>query len=654
MTLSMSRSNCKAIRTTCRIYTIWSMLSISSLVQCYVLPSSTTWVRPIRPRKAQTSSTPTGISSSNPVRRDKKQLFGKMWDRLDISNAPRQSKGHEDYHQWYILNCIAGTEIEALSQCKSICADLIHIGLVDKFVVPTKSVAKSRGNKRIIEEQSMYSGYVFAKLHLCEETYERLTGLDSIRSWMGTLRKNGFKSKPSIPAPMMEEEVAQFHGLLEADEEDFGAGVDKNGEKKPTREERCAQLLDAFANVEIGGMCKVVNGIFKNEDGIVKRFKDGKVCVRMYTYGSQFDEWLDPTDIRKLTDKEVKQGIQGPERPIDQEAFNESMGLPPPRWAKGKQDRDMRKNLMGSLKGSGGRVEGTRNRREDRMARGERGNSYKSKEEEEFLRESRNYKSYKDRQNQQRRPQSDVRPTTPSKEESALSDEEDWSSFVSSDSGSEDDFFNDLLSELSGDLDTDTAADSNNDSNNKKETTFDSLVDDLSDTLDTVLEDTATRATKVINTKAAAPSASMEDDFFATLEQEMTGAANAPLEDGSNNAPKTPSEDDFFANLEQEINGAADAPLEEGTDDTFFASEDDFFANLEKEITGAADDEVADVAENNVNVKAHKAKATSSKTDGGAEDFSKLTVPLLKDKLRERGLKVSGRKAELIERLQAS
>ena len=39
--------------------------------------------------------------------------------------------------------------------------------------------------------------------------------------------------------------------------------------------------------------------------------------------------------------------------------------------------------------------------------------------------------------------------------------------------------------------------------------------------------------------------------------------------------------------------------------------------------------------------------------DKPSTDYAKMTVAQLKDELRGRGLKVSGRKAELIERLQS-
>lgn len=49
---------------------------------------------------------------------------------------------------------------------------------------------------------------------------------------------------------------------------------------------------------------------------------------------------------------------------------------------------------------------------------------------------------------------------------------------------------------------------------------------------------------------------------------------------------------------------------------------------------------------------ARAAPAEREPKAAGAEDYSAMTVAQLKDKLRERKLKVSGRKAELVERLQ--
>jgi len=151
-----------------------------------------------------------------------------------------------------------------------------------------------------------------------------------------------------------------------------------------------------------------------------------------------------------------------------------------------------------------------------------------------------------------------------------------------------------------------------------------------------------------------------EDDFFASLEAELSDTLDSPI--GNDNAgsstkksSKAVDDDDFFAMLEADlatggggdsggdVQSSASSDSKSSGDDFF--SEDDFFANLEAEVASAADKPVS---------TSSKPKKTSVKAvaAGGGEDLSKLTVPLLKEKLKERGLKVSGKKADLIERLQ--
>ena len=52
--------------------------------------------------------------------------------------------------------------------------------------------------------------------------------------------------------------------------------------------------------------------------------------------------------------------------------------------------------------------------------------------------------------------------------------------------------------------------------------------------------------------------------------------------------------------------------------------------------------------------KTRKAKEDTPVPAGDSVDYSKMTVAQLKDVLRSKGLKLSGKKAELIERLNES
>lgn len=93
-------------------------------------------------------------------------LFAKIWDRLQIEE--------DSEPMWYVLNCVAGLEMDLLRQCRQRCEDLED---VVKFVVPTVKTIRSHGANRMITEIKVkYQGYVFAKLRLCPETYEAIQG----------------------------------------------------------------------------------------------------------------------------------------------------------------------------------------------------------------------------------------------------------------------------------------------------------------------------------------------------------------------------------------------------------------------------------------------------------------------------------------------
>jgi hypothetical protein len=91
---------------------------------------------------------------------------GKLWDRLQIEE--------DDEPMWYLLNCVAGLELDLLRQCRQRCEGMED---VVKFVVPTEKKTRSHGANRMVTETKVkYLGYVFAKLRLCSQTYEAIQG----------------------------------------------------------------------------------------------------------------------------------------------------------------------------------------------------------------------------------------------------------------------------------------------------------------------------------------------------------------------------------------------------------------------------------------------------------------------------------------------
>ena len=304
-----------------------------------------------------------------------------------------------DGTSWYLINCIAGVEFDLLNQCREVTK---HFSTkdVEKFVVPTERHLRSHGDKKkVVDVKVRYPGYVFCKIRLCEDVYETLQELEYARSWMGTVNRKGYKKLPPAPMPLGPEEVMKFKGLEEEQEvfEDMFGG-DYTG-----RADHGSDLLKQYAGYDVGQMIKVVKGRFEGEDGTIRRLKNGQLMVRMFTYGQTYDEWFDPDAIRPLTDLEVMRGFSGPTVPINQDQFDVSIGKKDPSILEsghmGEGDSSgSNASMRSSLLQSAGAGPSGRNRREDRIARGETGNNRDvfGRSSEDIKREEQNWLAYRE------------------------------------------------------------------------------------------------------------------------------------------------------------------------------------------------------------------------------------------------------------------
>lgn len=557
----------------------------------------------------------------------KSVLYGKLWDKLGIEPDPM-----EEDAGWYVMNCVAGLEMELLAQAKHVTKD-IPKELVEKIVVPTERKLRSHGKKQnVVEVKVRYPGYCFVKMRCCAETYEPLQQLPLCRSWMaGTVNQSGYKKLPPAPIALSDDEVAKFKGL----EEESEKMVEKFGEDYNGRGDDGQDLIHQFRGYAVDNMVKILSGNFKGEDGVVKRIRDGEIMVRLFTYGTALDQWFKMEEIRPLTDAEAMKGLSGPTRAINQDEFDISIGKKP------RQRENSRGNLRSDLMNSMGG--GRRMRREDRVNRGEIGDrdlsNQQLKEEEE------NWRLFREEQRASRQQKrgdmwgikertswdaGDDAATMDSDGkwksgrqlrknkssvgvEQALSGTDDWDTFTSDSSGNsdgEDDFFSSLMSELSDSLDIPDAQSSSNKDESKENDFFASLMSEL---------ETNEINPKPKSTQNPTSKSVDDDDFFASLEAELKDS----LDDSTN--------DDFFSILEADL----DDSLKMKKESAESTNKDDFFSSLEEDLE--SDSLVSD-------------KSGSSPRS----DLSKLKVAELKAMLKDKGLKVSGTKPELIERLQES
>ena len=311
-------------------------------------------------------------------------LNGKLWKRLHIEEDDPEVDGTS----WYLINCVAGVELDLLAQARIVCEHFPE-SVVEKFVVPTTRHLRSHGDKKkVVDVRVRYPGYLFCKIALTEDVYETLQELDLCRSWMGTVNRKGHKKLPPAPIPLNEDEVKKFKGLEEAQEEfENEYGGDYSG-----RTDTGEDLMAQYAGYDVGQMVKVLRGNFEGEDGTIRRLKDGQLMVRMFTYGQTYDEWFMPDAIRPLTDLEVMRGLSGPTVPVDQEQFEVSIGKREPREEDSPGgEAELRSGLLQSAGSGLGR-----NRRQDRIARGETGRDMFGRSADEIKREEENWLAYRE------------------------------------------------------------------------------------------------------------------------------------------------------------------------------------------------------------------------------------------------------------------
>jgi transcription antitermination factor NusG len=660
-------------------------------------------------------------------------LMVDLWDRMGLEE--------DEEPFWYLLNCVAGNEMELLAQCR---AQFKYLDLDPedkqntKFVVPTITTTRSHGAKRMVQETKVkYLGYVFAYVRLTKKTYEAIQAIPLHRSFMGGgINMQGFTKLPPAPIPLNYEEIEKY-GLEEIEyegHEDIHAALPKKNQdnleiivdteeleqKEIEAESAIEEIVQTVYNgLRVEDMVKVTaKNKFHGEDGTVRRLKDGKVLIRFFTYGTSYDEWLSPTDVRVMTDAEAMKGLTGPDAPITQRDIDGGGGRLSHDRDRGDRPGSRIRNEVGTFGG------GPRNRRQDRLER--RYDSRKDDKGEENWRqyqederrqedrggyvdgdfEIRGSKHRRGSRNDSYSPESDVNSQwgRPSKRQERRDhrQNDEWSSSVSERPRRQneglprkqenDDFFESLMADLSNDLDGD-ATERRDDkysqqgqTSNRRDTyrRTGSDDDDFFAKLMAEISEDDEDGKKSDSTRKSKGGGDDDDDFFASLEREIRGAntdphlarpvhsrrqstrANDELDDifaelgvselisKDDSTTSLDDPDDFFSSLEaelaNELGGMASDPQQkqQNTESSLAGDEDDFFSGLEDELNASMNSSSEEST-----TKEHPSKSDSTSNARKDIDVSSLTVPQLREMLRERGLKVSGKKAELIERLNS-
>ena len=175
--------------------------------------------------------------------------------------------------KWYCLRAISGKELkvkEVLEAGKA--AGDFKDGL-DQVVVPTEQVAVKRGEKKVIKEKVLFSGYVFVRCRLTPDVQAELESTSNVVAFLRGRTTNK-------PEPLPDEQVAEMLGAADSKKDVFE---------------------DSEFNFLKGESVKVTDGPFKDFEGEITDINDEKqkLKVEVKIFGRKTQLELDYNQVTK-------------------------------------------------------------------------------------------------------------------------------------------------------------------------------------------------------------------------------------------------------------------------------------------------------------------------------------------------------------------
>lgn len=183
-------------------------------------------------------------------------------------------QSHEIQRGWYVLRAISGKE----AKVKEILDAAIKNGALGnslfQVLIPTEKVMTTRGNKKVVKERNLYSGYVFIEARLTGELIHELTNTTNVIDFLRG------RDKGSKPERLREAEVMRMLGT--ADE--FIEPDDEEGN-----------------DYMVGETVKVNEGAFAGFSGVIEEVnkEKRKVVVAVKIFGRKTPLELDNSQVER-------------------------------------------------------------------------------------------------------------------------------------------------------------------------------------------------------------------------------------------------------------------------------------------------------------------------------------------------------------------
>ena len=153
--------------------------------------------------------------------------------------------------KWYVVHTYSGMEKSAESALRE---RIAREGLQDCFeeiLVPTEDISEVKNGKKRVSTRRMYSGYIFVKMIMNDETWHLVKNTARITGFLG-----GSANKPS---PLPAKDIEAIKSKMEA------------GSAAPRPR----------VEFEVGGSVRIKNGPFTDFNGIIEEVNYDKNRLRV-------------------------------------------------------------------------------------------------------------------------------------------------------------------------------------------------------------------------------------------------------------------------------------------------------------------------------------------------------------------------------------
>jgi len=173
-------------------------------------------------------------------------------------------------HRWYAIQAYSGSEV---SVKKAIMALVEEQGIQDRLadiVVPMEDVIELKKGKQKIVERPLYPGYVFAKLDLDTNLWQKIQSLSKVGKFIGEAKK---------PTPLSDKDIEL---ILEK-------AHNKSAPKPKVN----------FSTAEV---VRIIDGPFANFTGIVEEYDmaHGKLKLNVSIFGRSTPVEILCTQVEKI------------------------------------------------------------------------------------------------------------------------------------------------------------------------------------------------------------------------------------------------------------------------------------------------------------------------------------------------------------------